>query len=223
MEAGAATSPPLLSLSAARRSPTFLRCSSAASARPPLPPPCRCSSYSPGAERQPVYLGRISSRGLSLRCSAAAAGSPSAEGWLLEPAGDGDWKHIGYRVERRGPIEITSSDAVTVGRVPENADIVIPVATVSGVHARLEKKKDGSLVVTDMDSTNGTYINERKLVPGFPVPVTSGSLLIFGDIHLAMFRARKAIFKVPAPAETAGDDEQEVNNEVLASVTEETS
>lgn len=157
-----------------------------------------------------------------MRCSAAAAGSTSTEGWLLEPAGDGDWKHIGYRVERRGPIEITSSDAVTVGRVPENADIVIPVATVSGVHARLEKKKDGSLVVTDMNSTNGTYINERKLVPGFPVPVSTGSLLIFGDIHLAMFRARKAIFQA-APAETGEDEEQQVDNEVLASVTEETS
>jgi pSer/pThr/pTyr-binding forkhead associated (FHA) protein len=74
---------------------------------------------------------------------------------------------------------------VTVGRVPESADIVIPVATVSGVHARLEKKKDGSLVVTDMNSTNGTYINERKLVPGFPVAVNSGSLLIFGNTNLS--------------------------------------
>jgi pSer/pThr/pTyr-binding forkhead associated (FHA) protein len=74
---------------------------------------------------------------------------------------------------------------VTVGRVPESADIVIPVATVSGVHARLEKKKDGSLVVTDMNSTNGTYINERKLVPGFPVAVNSGSLLIFGTTNFS--------------------------------------
>ncbi|KAK1647306.1 hypothetical protein QYE76_065111 [Lolium multiflorum] len=222
MEAAAATSSPLLSLSGARRSPSFLRCSPA-SARPL---PCRYSSYSPGAERQLVYIAvpcSRSSRGLSFRCSAAAAGSPSTEGWLLEPAGDGDWKHIGYRVERRGPIEITSSDVVTVGRVPESADIVIPVATVSGVHARLEKKKDGSLVVTDMNSTNGTYINERKLVPGFPVAVNSGSLLIFGDIHLAMFRARKAQFQVPAADETVEDNEQEVNSEVLASVTEETS
>jgi pSer/pThr/pTyr-binding forkhead associated (FHA) protein len=72
---------------------------------------------------------------------------------------------------------------VTVGRVPESADIVIPVATVSGVHARLEKKNEGSLVVTDMNSTNGTYINERKLVPGFPVAVNSGSLLIFGTAN----------------------------------------
>jgi hypothetical protein len=83
MEAAAATSSPLLSLSGARRSPTFLRCSPA-SARPP---PYRCSSYSHSAERQLVYLGSISSRALSLRCSAAAAGSTSTEGWLLEPAG----------------------------------------------------------------------------------------------------------------------------------------
>jgi hypothetical protein len=38
-----------------------------------------------------------------------------------------------------------------------------------------------------------------------------------------MFRARKALFQVPAPDETGENDEQEVNNEVLASVTEETS
>ena len=44
------------------------------------------------------------------------------------------------------------------------------------------EKKDGNLVVTDMDSTNGTYVNERKLVPGFPVAVQPGSLLIFGTI-----------------------------------------
>uniref|UniRef100_A0A453HQL3 FHA domain-containing protein n=1 Tax=Aegilops tauschii subsp. strangulata TaxID=200361 RepID=A0A453HQL3_AEGTS len=85
------------------------------------------------------------------------------------------------RVARPGAIEI-ASEAMTVGRVPENADVVIPVATVSGVHARLEKK-DGNLVVTDMDSTNGTYVNERKLVPGFPVAVQPGSLLIFGGSH----------------------------------------
>lgn len=157
-----------------------------------------------------------------MRCSSASTGSPSAvvstERWILEPAGDGDWKHIGYRVARPGAIEIASG-AMTVGRVPENADVVIPVATVSGVHARLEKK-DGSLVVTDMDSTNGTYVNERKLVPGFPVAVQPGSLLIFGDIHLAMFRVRKTI--VDVAAEASKDDQQEAET-VLASAVQETS
>jgi len=50
---------------------------------------------------------------------------------------------------------------------------------VSGTHARLEKK-DGRLLVTDLGSTNGTYINERRLNPGFAIPIDPGSLLIFG-------------------------------------------
>lgn len=50
---------------------------------------------------------------------------------------------------------------------------------VSGLHARLDKK-DGMLLVTDLDSTNGTFINEKKLRPGAVTPVLPGSILIFG-------------------------------------------
>ncbi|XP_048570082.1 uncharacterized protein LOC125550984 isoform X2 [Triticum urartu] len=220
--AAAASSSVLLSFSSPGRSTaaTFLRLSTAspritcsATQQLPLAAPWLLTSDKSSSRRRSI---------LSLRCSSASTGSPSAvvssERWILEPAGDGDWKHIGYRVARPGAIEI-ASEAMTVGRVPENADVVIPVATVSGVHARLEKK-DGNLVVTDMDSTNGTYVNERKLVPGFPVAVQPGSLLIFGDIHLAMFRVRKEIVDVPAKA--TKDDQQE-SETVLASAVQETS
>ncbi|CAM8886433.1 unnamed protein product [Rhodiola kirilowii] len=111
------------------------------------------------------------------------------EQWLLEPAGDGDWRHIGFKVAMPGAFEI-SSDAVTVGRVPEKADLVIPVATVSGVHARLEKK-GGGLMVTDLDSTNGTFVGEKRLIPGVPVPAPPGSYITFGDTNLAIFRLSK--------------------------------
>ncbi|KAL5206001.1 hypothetical protein ABZP36_034210 [Zizania latifolia] len=145
---------------------------------------------------------------LSLRCSSSATDTPSSpassERWILEPAGDGDWRHIGYRVPRPGGFEI-ASEVVTVGRVAEQADIVLPVATVSGAHARLEKK-DGGLLVTDLDSTNGTYINERRLTPGFAIPVDPGSLLIFGDIHLAMFRVTKTV--VDVPSDTIGAEQE---------------
>lgn len=105
---------------------------------------------------------------------------------------------------------------MTVGRVADKADIVLPIATVSGTHARLEKKV-GSLLVTDLDSTNGTYINERRLNPGFPVPIDPGSLLIFGDIHLAMFRVRKMRVEV-ASTEAEGGAEQETNKTAEAAV-----
>lgn len=156
------------------------------------------------------------------RCSSGATGGSSTavstERWILDPAGDGDWRHIGYKVARPGAFEVVS-DAVTVGRVADKADIVLPVATVSGTHARLEKK-NGSLLVTDLDSTNGTYINERRLNPGFPVPIDPGSLLIFGDIHLAMFRVRKMTVEVPSEAE--GAQQETKTEEVSAAAVEDT-
>ncbi|EEF35709.1 uncharacterized protein LOC8263127 [Ricinus communis] len=109
--------------------------------------------------------------------------------WILEPVGDGDSRHIGYQVKMPDAFEIASNE-VTVGRLPEKADMVIPVATVSGVHARLQKKGE-NLLVTDLDSTNGTFINEKRLSPGVVAAASSGSFITFGDIHLAMFRASK--------------------------------
>lgn len=52
--------------------------------------------------------------------------------------------------------------------------------TVSGVHARLEKK-GGTLLITDLDSTNGTYIDDKKLRPGAVTTVPPGSCITFGN------------------------------------------
>ncbi|CAN6482909.1 unnamed protein product [Victoria cruziana] len=109
--------------------------------------------------------------------------------WLLEPVGDGDTRHLGFQVPLPSAFELASS-VVTVGRLPDKAEMVIPVATVSGVHARLEKK-EGNLLVTDLDSTNGTYINDMRLKSGASAILTPGSYITFGDRHLAMFRASK--------------------------------
>ncbi|KAE8682474.1 hypothetical protein F3Y22_tig00111238pilonHSYRG00077 [Hibiscus syriacus] len=112
-----------------------------------------------------------------------------ADRWLLEPAGDGDWRHIGFKVQMPDAFEIASSE-VTVGRLPDKADVVFPVATVSAVHARIQKK-GGNLLVTDLDSTNGSFMNDQRLRPGVVSKLPPGSFLIFGDTHLAMFRVSK--------------------------------
>ncbi|XP_031493704.1 zeaxanthin epoxidase, chloroplastic [Nymphaea colorata] len=127
--------------------------------------------------------------------SSVAAG----DRWLLEPVGDGDTRHLGYRVQLPSAFELASS-VVTVGRLPDKADLVVPVATVSGLHARLEKK-EGNLLVTDLDSTNGTYINDMRLKSGASAILTPGSCITFGDKHLAMFRASK-IESVDAASES---------------------
>ena len=51
---------------------------------------------------------------------------------------------------------------------------------VSGVHAMIQNK-EGNLYVSDMDSTNGTFINEKRVPPGATAAVPPGSLLTFGN------------------------------------------
>lgn len=53
--------------------------------------------------------------------------------------------------------------------------------SVSGVHARIQKK-EGNLLVTDLDSTNGTFIDDKKLKPGVVATVSSGSSITFGTL-----------------------------------------
>lgn len=109
--------------------------------------------------------------------------------WVLDPVGDGNTSHLDSPVPLPSGFEL-ASDSVTVGRVQEKVDVVIPVATVSGVHARLEKR-DGELFVTDLDSTNGTFLNDKRIRPGAVTSVPLGSDITFGDEHLAVFRFLK--------------------------------
>ncbi|WCJ27976.1 SMAD/FHA domain-containing protein [Euphorbia peplus] len=131
--------------------------------------------------------------------------------WLLQPVGDGDWRHIGYKVKLPDAFEI-SSNAVTVGRVPDKADMVIPVATVSGIHARIETKGE-NLLVTDLDSTNGTFINEKRLKPGVVAAVSSGNFITFGDQNLAIFRVSKIVNVVGDSQDKEEEEEITITSE----------
>jgi len=71
---------------------------------------------------------------------------------------------------------------VSLGRGEDN-DIVIPHASVSRAHARLVRR-DGSFVLTDLNSTNGSYVNNRE-VQGSAV-VDNGSEVRFGDIRFVL-------------------------------------
>ncbi|KAJ8574430.1 hypothetical protein K7X08_026235 [Anisodus acutangulus] len=71
---------------------------------------------------------------------------------------------------------------VTVGRVADKADVVIP---------RCLQNMEEYLVVTDLDSTNGTFIGEKRLTPGVAAAALPGSVVTFGNTNLAIFRVAK--------------------------------
>lgn len=107
---------------------------------------------------------------------------------LLVPNGDGDVSHIGmdapnFEVK---PIQLMPG-TYEVGRVADSAEIVLPIGTVSGRHAVLSLDENQRLSVTDLGSTNGTFVNGEELKPMNEVPVELGSEVVFGDNHLASF------------------------------------
>src|SRR5437870_4967611 len=53
------------------------------------------------------------------------------------------------------------SEEITIGRVDEN-DICLPKGNISKKHTKIVVK-DGKIIVLDLKSTNGTYVNGKKL------------------------------------------------------------
>lgn len=87
----------------------------------------------------------------------------------LEPfGGDGDTSHIQGGVEvLPTPVLDLKDGTLEVGRV-DTADLVVPLPTVSARHCALQVG-GGEVIVTDLGSTNGTFINEKEIKANQPV------------------------------------------------------
>jgi FHA domain/von Willebrand factor type A domain len=73
-------------------------------------------------------------------------------------------------------------DEISLGRGEDN-DVVIPDASISRAHARL-MRRDGAYEFTDLNSTNGSYVNEQPVHGS--VRVQSGSEVRLGDIKFVL-------------------------------------
>ena len=71
---------------------------------------------------------------------------------------------------------------INVGRVQGN-DLMLPKGNVSKHHARL-LYRDGRFIVTDLKSTNGTYVNGRKIAQA--TIVREGDKIYIGDFVLKL-------------------------------------
>jgi pilus assembly protein CpaF len=102
--------------------------------------------------------------------------------------------------ERR---EVFDKHEINVGRVQGN-DLMLPKGNVSKRHARL-LFRDGRIIVTDLKSTNGTYVNGRKIAQA--TIVREGDKIYVGDFVLRVEMSgsiAQAITRSPvAPTGTA--------------------
>ena len=119
-------------------------------------PYCQRTGYQPGAAAVTVKT-RLESEG---RARSGLAGTtrrtvvladkrkPPVVGWFV--ALTGQQKGEDFRI-REGPN--------IIGSAPD-ADIVLRDTAISGKHASL-RYKDQKFTITDLDSTNGTFLNDR--------------------------------------------------------------
>ena len=73
-------------------------------------------------------------------------------------------------------------DEITIGRVSGN-DIVLAKGNVSKRHTRLTKR-EGGMEIADLKSTNGTYVNGRKIAG--PTAVAPSDRIYVGDFLIGI-------------------------------------
>lgn len=70
---------------------------------------------------------------------------------------------------------------VTVGKIQSKVKMVIEDASISRLHARF-RKQGNTIYLQDLDSTNGTYVNKKKLFIGEESIIKRGDEIQFGKI-----------------------------------------
>jgi pSer/pThr/pTyr-binding forkhead associated (FHA) protein len=91
--------------------------------------------------------------------------------WTLRTVGNGNSEQI---------FRILPGNTRTVGRAT-GADFIVDAPLVSRVHCRISALPSGELEVSDLESTNGTYVNGTRIEQ---VRLASGDRIQIGRVEL---------------------------------------
>ena len=72
---------------------------------------------------------------------------------------------------------------LNVGRASDN-ELALNDGSVSKIHSALVMNQQGTLLVADTGSTNGTFINGRRIAYGESRPIEEGDVVGFGDVEV---------------------------------------
>jgi pSer/pThr/pTyr-binding forkhead associated (FHA) protein len=115
--------------------------------------------------------------------------------------------------------QIAVDRPIVIGRDP-GSDLLLEDGEVSGQHARVTPSPDGTATVEDLESTNGTFVNQNE-VEG-PARLDPGDQLLVG-ISVIEMRTRQdiasrasAVIQIPPAMAMAAREPTYVNPEVRA-------
>jgi pSer/pThr/pTyr-binding forkhead associated (FHA) protein len=116
-------------------------------------------------------------------------------------------KHVGklghneialYVSDFEDPLITSVTDEIVLGRVSRVASITEqPSVDLSGyqavergvsrAHAALRRYPTGDLALVDMDSTNGTWLNNTRLTPHLPTVISNGARIVLAKMTLYVY------------------------------------
>ena len=104
------------------------------------------------------------------KLEARPAGTPAPEPAVMTT-------HV-FQVRSRA--ENVRRGRLSVGR-DETRDVPIPLGTVSSLHAYLEEVPPDGWQIVDANSTNGTWVDGRRVDPKQPMPLRDGCEIKLGE------------------------------------------
>ncbi len=99
----------------------------------------------------------------------------------LSGAADGEKFEISVRLSQLR----MKPEGLVIGRVAAQCDLAVPHASVSRRHALLAAV-DGRLAISDLGSTNGTFVNGRPALREHPLDLARGASVRLGDVELVV-------------------------------------
>jgi ABC-type multidrug transport system ATPase subunit len=94
----------------------------------------------------------------------------------------------GDKLIRRFEVKSNQAETVVVGSKAETAEVVIADGLISRTHAQILIDEEGMVYVIDQNSTNGTFLNDKKLTPGIPYLIDVGDSVAFVKQQVATMK-----------------------------------
>ena len=105
---------------------------------------------------------------------------------MLKNSGPNTTEHLGEELTTPMDLPLTTARMVVGRQASDSVSLEVPVPTVSGAHAMIEVT-DAKVSVTDLSSTNGTFIDGEELQAGIAYELEEGEEVIFGDEFMALY------------------------------------
>jgi pSer/pThr/pTyr-binding forkhead associated (FHA) protein len=145
---------------------------------------CRCSLGAPGAPAMtPGMMPAMSQAGSYVDPYAAPAPAYGAASMMPDyavanPSAPPIGQLVGIEGPYAGQVFSLNGMNIEVGRETDKDIVLSSDTTISRGHARLTQDQ-GNVIVTDLGSSNGTYVNGQRLYA--PMPIVPGDVVQFGS------------------------------------------